>query len=413
MAARVVLPTTDARDNGFGLASMLLGAGSTGITPGFAVRLALAQKYAALYSQNDWRINNRLTVNLGLRWDVQPGPTERFNHMSSIDLNAKEPLFNTPGALVYPGNTIPRRNLWETDYKNFGPRFGIAWQATDSMVFRGGYGLTYVPSNTGFNDGPGFYGAGAFTTSVSGLPYGTAPAGVVIGPFNSMTVNSIIAPVGPNVNDPRLYGGARRFPQDYKTGYVQQWNAFVERKFGNNWVASAGYIGSHGSRLQVVFVPINSPQLVDPALLESWRATYIATNGTTNPSTQQICNPFQTLQTCNPASPGSASGPLITYGNGNIRNRTIPRIDSFFPYPLQGDNITLSAGNSDYHAMQLQVNRHFASGLQFNAHYTFSKQLGTTRYNAQTNQGYSDGGDTNYFPYVREDLRHNNRKTHN
>ncbi|HEY3038565.1 MAG TPA: TonB-dependent receptor [Pyrinomonadaceae bacterium] len=404
------LPATDARDNGSGLASMLLGAGSTGITPGFAVRLALAQKYAALYSQNDWRINNRLTVNLGLRWDVQPGPTERFNHMSSIDLNAREPLFNTPGALVYPGNTTSRRNLWETDYKNFGPRFGIAWQATDAMVLRGGYGLTYVPSNTGFNDGPGFYGAGAFTSSVSGLPYGTAPAGVVIAPFNSMTVNSIITPVGPNVNDPRLYGGARRFPQDYKTGYVQQWNAFVERKFGSNYVVSAGYLGSHGSRLQIVFVPINSQQLVDPALLESWRNTYIATNGSNNPATQFICNPFQTLQTCNPATPNTASGPLIPYGNGTIRNRTIQRIESFFPYPLQGDNITLSAGESDYHALQLQVNRQFGSGLQFNAHYTFSKQLGTTRYNAQTNQGYSDGGDTNYFPYVRPDLRHNNRK---
>jgi hypothetical protein len=60
--------------------------------------------------------------------------------------------------------------------------------------------------------------------------------------------------------------------------------------------------------------------------------------------------------------------------------------------------------------MQLEITRHFASGFQFNAHYTFSKQLGTTRYNAQTNQGYSDGGDTNYFPYVRPDLRNLNRK---
>jgi outer membrane receptor protein involved in Fe transport len=403
------LATGDPSRNGSGLASILLGAGSTGITPGFAIRLALAQKYFALYSQNDWRVTNRLTLNLGLRWDVQPGPTERFNHMSSIDLNATEPLFNTPGALVYPGNTIPRRNLWETDYKNFGPRFGIAWQYNDDTVLRGGYGLTYVPSNTGFNDGPGFYGAGAFTSSASGNPYGTSPAGVVIGPFNSMTVNSILDPVGPDVNDPRLYGGARRFPQDYKNGYVQQWNAFIERKLGADWVVSAGYIGSHGSRLQVVFVPLNSPQLVDPQLLSSWRDTYVATNGATNPSTQAICNPFQTLQTCNPTTL-VASGPLIPYGAGNIRNRTLQRIEAAFPFPLQGDNVTLSVGNSDYHAMQLQVNRQFASGLQFNAHYTWSKQLGTTRYNAQTNQGYSDGGEINYFPYVRPDLRHLNRK---
>jgi hypothetical protein len=391
------LSTPDARHAGSGLAAILLGAGTTGVTPGFAVRLALAQKYGALYSQNDWRVTDRMTLNLGLRWDVQPGPTERFNHISSIDLNANEPLFGTPGAIVYPGNTIPRRNLWETDYKNFGPRLGIAWQATDAMVVRGGYGLTYVPSNTGFNDGPGFYGAGAFTSSASGNPYGTSPAGVVIGPFNSMTVNSIVDPVGPNVNDPRLYGGARRFPQDYKNGYVQQWNAFVERKLGVNWIATAGYIGSHGSRLQVVFVPLNSPQLVDQALLTSWRNTFITTG--VNPATQQIQNPWQPV-----------TGPLIPYGAGNIRNRTIQRIESHFPYPLQGDNVTLSDGSSDYHAMQLQITRQYVRGLQLNAHYTWSKQLATTRYNAQTNQGYSDGGDTNYFPYIREDLRHNNRK---
>jgi Carboxypeptidase regulatory-like domain len=406
------LSTADATRNGNGLASILLGAGTTGVTPGFAVRLALAQKYFALFSQNDWRVTPSLTLNLGLRWDVQPGPTERFNHMSSIDLNATEPLFGTPGALVYPGNTIERRNLWETDYTNFGLRFGIAWQANEKLVLRGGYGLTYVPSNTGFNDGPGFYGAGAFTSSASGSPYGTSPAGVVIGPFNSMTVNSIIDPVGPNVKDPRLYGGARRFPQDYKNGYVQQWNAFIEQKFGANWVVSAGYIGSHGSRLQVVFVPLNSPQLIDQQLLTTWRNGYIASNGT-NPAAALICNPYQTSQTCVSNANGtfnSGTGPIITYGSAVLTSRSISRQNAALPYPLQGDNVTLSVGDSDYHAMQLQVNRQFSGGLQLNAHYTWSKQLGTTRYNAQTNQGYSDGGEVNYFPYVRPDLRHLNRK---
>ena len=96
---------------------------------------------------------------------MQPGPTERFNRFSSIDLNSKEPLFGTPGEIIFPGNTVPGRNLWQTDYKNFGPRLGAAYQLNNSIVLRGGYGLTYVPSNTGFNDGPGFYAAGPFTPS--------------------------------------------------------------------------------------------------------------------------------------------------------------------------------------------------------------------------------------------------------
>jgi len=49
---------------------------------------ALSQKYFAVYSQNDWRASSKLTVNLGLRWDLQPGPTERYNRMSGIDLTA-------------------------------------------------------------------------------------------------------------------------------------------------------------------------------------------------------------------------------------------------------------------------------------------------------------------------------------
>ncbi|HEY6402440.1 MAG TPA: TonB-dependent receptor, partial [Blastocatellia bacterium] len=394
------LTTPDASFNGLSIASILLGAGNLRVSPGFAIRLALAQKYYALYSQNDWRATDRLTFNLGLRWDVQPGPTERYNRVSVIDLNSKEPLFGTPGEIIFPGNTVSRRNMWPTDYKNFGPRLGVAYQVNQSLVARGGYGVTYVPSNTGFNDGPGFYGAASFTPSVIGNAYGSSPAGVVIAPFYSSTINPIIAPVGSNTQDPRVYGGARRFPYDYKNGYVQQWNFFLEQKLGPNWIVSAGYIGSHGSRLQVTFVPINSAQLVDQQLLDSWRNTYIASNGTTNPSTQQIQNPWQ-----------PATGPLLPYGGGgNIRNRNISRLEASFPFPLQGDNIHLSSGVSDYNALQLQVTRQFASGLQMSAHYTWSKQMATNRYNAQTNQGYADGGEINYFSNLRPDLQHLNRK---
>jgi outer membrane receptor protein involved in Fe transport len=394
------LTTADASFNGSSIASILLGAGNLRVSPGFAIRLALAQKYYGIYTQNDWRATDRLTFNLGLRWDVQPGPTERYNRVSTIDLHSTEPLFRTPGEIIFPGNTVSRRNMWQTDYKNFGPRLGVAYQVTQSLVARGGYGITYVPSNTGFNDGPGFYGAASFTPSVTGNPYGTNPAGVLIAPFYDSAINPIIAPVGPNTLDPRIYGGARRFPYDYKTGYVQQWNFFLEQKLGSNWIVSAGYLGSHGSRLQVAFVPFNSAQLVDQGLLSSWRDTYIASNGATNPSTQLIPNPFQ-----------PASGPLLPYGGStSIKNNRITRLEAAFPYPLEGDNTHLSSGVSDYNALQLQVTRQFAGGLQMSAHYTWSKQMATNRYNAQTNQGYADGGEINYFSNLRPDLQYLNRK---
>ncbi len=390
--------TPDASYNGYSPASIALGAGFLEVRSGFNTRLALAQKYMAYYSQNDWRVTDRLTLNLGLRYDVQPGPTERYNHISAIDLDQKNP-FGTAGRIIFPGVNGARRNMWPTEWTDFGPRLGAAYQLRNSLVLRGGYGLTYVPSNTGYNDGPGFYGAGPYTPATINNGYGNNPAGVLIGAFNSSAVNPVVLPTGPDENNPGIYGGlVRRFPQDYKNGFVQQWNLFLEQKVGNNWVVSAGYVGSKGSRLQVTFIPINSAQLVDQALLSDWRNTYIQSNGATNPSTQQIQNPFQ-----------PATGPLIAFGAGNIRNRTIQRIEAAFPYPHHGNSIHNTKGTSDYHALQLQVTRQFANGLQFNAHYTWSKLIEASNYNAQSNNGYADSN-ANYFANIRPDLFKTNRK---
>lgn len=402
------LAVADASFGGWGPASIALGAGFMEVRSGFAVQLALAQKYGALFSQNDWRVNDKLTLNLGLRWDVQPGPTERFNRISALDLDQKNP-FGTLGRIIFPGNNVDRRNMWPTEWNNFGPRLGFAWQLSSSLVLRGGYGLTYVPTNTGYNGGPGFYGAGPFApaTATSALnpgnaptPYGTNPQGVLIAPFNSLAGSPPVAPAGANENNPAIYGGlVRRFPQNYRNGIVQQWNAIFEKKFGNDWIASAGYIGSKGSRLQVTFINVNNPQFVDPAVLTEWRNAYVASNGTVNPSTQQIPNPFQ-----------PATGDLIPFGAGNIRNRTIPRIETFLPYPHQGNAIHYTVGESDYHGLQLQLTRQFSKGLQFNTHYTWSKLIEFSAYNAANNNGYGDGGSTNGFSNIRPEAWRTNRK---
>jgi trimeric autotransporter adhesin len=138
------LTVPDASFGGWGPASIALGAGFMEERSGFAVRLALAQKYQALYTQNDWKVSDKLTLNLGLRWDVQPGPTERFNNISALDLDQKNP-FGTLGRIIFPGVNVDRRNMWPTEWNNFGPRLGFAWQLRDSIVMRGGYGLTYIP----------------------------------------------------------------------------------------------------------------------------------------------------------------------------------------------------------------------------------------------------------------------------
>jgi hypothetical protein len=100
-------------------AALLLGAGLWTIRPGANVLPHFSQKYFAVYSQNDWRPTPNLTLNLGLRWELQPGPTERENRMSAWDFTKANP-FGTQGAVAFPGVDGYSRNLWDTEYDNWG-----------------------------------------------------------------------------------------------------------------------------------------------------------------------------------------------------------------------------------------------------------------------------------------------------
>jgi hypothetical protein len=137
--------------------------------------------------------------------------------------------------------------------------------------------------------------------------------------------------------------------------------------------------------------------------LDAWRSAYIATGA--NPATVRVQNPWQ-----------PASGPLNQYYSGgtggNLNSRTMTVIETMYPYPLEGDNVHLTTGVSDYNAMQLQATRQFARGLQLNANYTWSRQFGASRYNAETNQNYGDGNNTTtaYWPNLTPERRYLNRQ---
>ncbi len=112
---------------GIGGAALLLGESIWWVRPGTGVTLAFAQKYFAVYSQNDWHVTPQLTLNLGLRWDIQPGPTERYNRISAYDFTQQN-RFGTPGSFYFAGADGNSRNLWPTEYRDFGPRIGAAYQ---------------------------------------------------------------------------------------------------------------------------------------------------------------------------------------------------------------------------------------------------------------------------------------------
>ena len=299
--------------------------------------------------------------------------------MSAWDLEAAN-AFGSQGAIAFPGVDGYSRNLWDTTYDNWGPRVGAAYQINDRMVLRGGVGVTYLPANTGYFSGPTDYGSANFSTGVSQVPYGLTPAGVPVGTFqNDVT---LVPAIGGDPNAAGVYGiGEARFDRDFKNGRVMQWNAFLERRLGEAFMVSIGYSASKGSDLLNRSFPIQSLQNIDQATLDAWRAQYIASNGTLNPATQQVANPFQP-----PAGSGTFAGPLA--------GATIPRQNTLFPYPLLiGSNaaVNRSGAISEYHSLILRASRRFSAGLMFDASYTFSREMDDTD-TVEDNQAFNAGG---------------------
>jgi len=139
-----------------------------------------------------------------------------------------------------------------------------------------------------------------------------------------------------------------------------------------------GYTGSRGQNLLIGRFSANTEQLLPQPLLDSWRSTYIATNGN-NPATQLVPNRFNPNGT-------------ILY-NGNLRNANIPLRESVFPYPLlTGNLVGTMVGFSTYNAFMASIQRSYSNGLLFNVHYTFSKSIEMSNPELQNNNFGKNGG---------------------
>ncbi len=359
-----------------GAAGAIIMTGATGwyLGSGTTTKPAVAAKYGAIYTQNDWKATDKLTLNLGLRYEVQPGPTERYNRMSAYSLTEKNPYvtglssvananpLGANGAVVFPGQNGLPRNLWTTSWDNISPRVGAAYRLTDSTVLRGGYGRIYAPSNTGFNANGSFYGTGPYSPGANWIPYGLTPStGVPIGRFSDPQNTQIVAAAG-NTPAPTDYccNGGWVLQNGYKNARMDQWNAFVERNLGRDWMVSAGYVGSHGTNLNWNAYPVSGGWNIPDSTLAAWRGAWIASNGLSNPASALVSNPA-------PA--------LIGYAGGT----TIGTMRSQLPYlGLYGATYQATAGSSNYNALQVKAERAMSNGLQLMLNYTWSKTTGIT-----------------------------------
>lgn len=376
-----VSQNVSAAQQGVTAASLLVGAGAWDVNLGRTLKPIISAKYMALFSQNDWHASSKLTLNLGLRWDLQPGPTERHNRMSGFDLSKENP-WGTLGAVVFPGTDGYSRNLWNTQYTNFGPRVGAAYQLTSNLVVRGGFGISYLPTNTGNYSSQLLYNVGPFTSGTNDLPYGLAPHGVPVGRFSDEGVSLIVPAIGADPKAPSVYSPGSGFPRNIANSRAEQWNVLVEKRFGSSWLLSAGYVASRGDHLQTSWLSFENLQNLPSSTLAGWRSQYIASNGTLDPSNEQVPNPYQ-----------PATGPLRAYG-GALGNQTIPQYIPLLPYPLLSNLWALqdNRGSSIYNSLQLRVNHAFTNGFTLDAHYTWSKAMDSTSTIAEDTQGLNNGG---------------------
>ncbi|MCC7234673.1 MAG: TonB-dependent receptor [Bryobacterales bacterium] len=270
------------------------------------------------YAQNDWRATSRLTVNLGVRYEINNPPYDTTDNVGTLLVSRDGSNGKYTGTLLW-GNVNPRpdplsgrvnepartagygRTLQTSDWNNFAPRIGIAYQINRLTVVRAGASVFY--NSTFFQelqDKRKFY---PYNTS----QFFTANTG--------LTPDLSITGAGPSYNNTTAIGGWAQNPSN-RTPYSQQWNLFVQRQLPSEVVLNVGYVGSSNHR-QIGYIPINAA-----------------------------------------TAPGSSA----------LQSRRL--------MPEYGDiNGGLNDFNSNYHGLQASAVKRFNQGLSFQVNYTWSRAM--------------------------------------
>lgn len=315
----------------------------------------------AFYTQDDWRVTQKLTLNLGLRYELFTTVKERFNEQGTFDLT--DP--SNPTIIVPKGQTMQltptlasqirvsptgSSGLVPVDTNNFAPRIGMAYQLTTNTVLRGGYGIFYGGQENGpySNPSPGF-NPPFFVTQSFNAPCGAASANPALfasgndcavpgitnlpggipgsaGIFVGFPATSLTDPNTPTLFsvDPRLV-----------TPYMQQWNFGIEHQFAGDTMLQITYAGSRGNKLFTFY------------------------NGN---------------QAAPSANPNAAYAP----------RRPVPAIDNTI-------NLLASDGGSKYNSLQTRLEKRFSHGFSLLASYTYAHSednASNANLNSQNNDGF-------------------------
>jgi hypothetical protein len=332
------------------------------------------------FLHDDWRVNNKLTLNLGLRYEVESALVERndksvsgfdFDYVQPIQataqaryaalndpaLKAQVPQLNVRGGLKFAG-VDGGSELYNTPKNSFLPRFGFAYQVDPKTVIRGGAGLFagFLGERRGDVIQPGFSQTTTLGTvnNANGAPLPQLWD-------SALARATILEPVGNALGRQTALGTSISFfNQDPSVSKQLRWQIGFQRELPGGWVFEAAYVGNRGYDIEI-FHNINA---LPTRYLNPDNSVTPAMTANNSFLTAQVANPFAGLL------PGTG-----------FNNATIARSQLLRPYPAFGDiNTTNNDGKSWYNAGQLRLEKRFSKGYAIGLSYTRSKWMQATEY---------------------------------
>jgi hypothetical protein len=333
--------------SGNSIASLLAGAGASGVAP-ITMRGASNQMYYAGYFQDSWRVNSRLTVNAGVRYELQKGRTERFNRYNYFDFNAPNPLGQRVGLPLRGGLvfvTEDDRGLWKTDRLDLAPRIGISLKLTDRIVVRSGYGIFY-PQTVG--SGPN-NGADGFSTTTQWVASrggdGINPQNLLRNPFPE----GVTQPVGRSRGLETLVGETiTGWQREHPSGYIQNYSFDLQYEINRGTVIELGYAGNQSRKL--LYGATRNANQLPTNLLAMGSAL-----------DQPVANPF--------------SGVITT---GVLSGATVPAHRLLRPYPhfvAMNLPVDTPGASASFNALTAKLTKQFSGGLSLLSTYQWSKAI--------------------------------------
>lgn len=342
-------PSTASTAAGNSIASLLMGTPSSADLILNFKNAATQSYYFGAYVQDDWRLTPKLTLNLGLRYDLDTPRTERYNRMNYLDPTAASPLAaasgiaNLHGGLVFVGANGHDRHQFNFDNNNVAPRIGLAYSPTEKTVFHAAYGIVFAPSAQAAAGTVGPFGFRVENDMVTSLD-GITPYNTLDNPFPTGLQPATGSSLGLATGAGGLIEG---FLRNTVTPYSEQYAFNMEHTLPGDASFHIGYAGNRGLQLQQSREGgIDFNQLPTSALSYGSKLNDL------------LPNPFYGVITSGTLSAAKVSRAQLL--------KPFPQFTSVLPLFLPG-------GQTKYDALQVRYDKRFSRSFQVNASYVFSK----------------------------------------